>query len=91
MNGKQKLMLGAGVLVSYALYRSYQGTKTFVTETINPMSDKNIVFQSSGFGSDPEKIRSADLFFANMTLVNPFASEESKDQARNMKKVFYGQ
>lgn len=58
---------------------------------INPASRENVIYQVSGGATVPSIIKSNDLFFAEVTLLSPWASDEAKQDAQMLKDVFYGE
>lgn len=85
------LVLGVVTVAGVALYRAANAAKGVVTEGLNPLSDKNYAYRAYEGQSTEASIRSVDLLFANLTLLNPIASDEKKQDARNLKRIFYGE
>ena len=76
-NGEKVLMAAVGGLALYLIIKNKFGS---VVDAVNPASRENVVFQT--LAGEDDTIRLFDTTFARATLLNPFASEESKRLAR---------
>lgn len=62
-----------------------------IAEALNPTSDQNIVFKNAKELVGQETFRDVtDDIFSTITLINPFASEQSKEDARRLRRVNSG-
>ena len=80
------MMVIAGVVIIGGLF--IFSKRRIFTETLNPLSDKNFAFTgvNNAVGQD-NFISAADFIFSNLTLLNPFASEQAKEDARRLQEI----